>query len=86
MALNDYAYYNTTTGLIENVIWCDDAVAPTLVWPEGYAIVDIPDGGIYGEWSACGIGWSYINGQFVEPPNPNPNPDGQPVVDGAQSL
>ena len=68
MALNDYAYYNTTTGLIENVLWIDDAVAPTLVWPEGYAIVDIPTGGISGTWSMCGIGWSYINGQFVEPP------------------
>jgi hypothetical protein len=70
MALNDYAYYSTQTGLIENVLWIEDAVAPTLVWPTGYAIVDIPDGGIAGKWSMCGIGWSYINGQFVEPPNP----------------
>lgn len=72
MAMNDYAYYNTSTGLIENVIYCDDAIAPTLTWPDGYAIVDIPDGGVAGQWSMCGIGWSYINGQFVEPPNPNP--------------
>ena len=72
MALNDYAYYNTTTGLIENVLWIEDDVAPTLTWPEGYAIADIPTGGIAGAWSMCGIGWSYINGQFVEPPyNPN---------------
>jgi len=70
MALNDYAYYNIESGLIENVILCDDAIAPTLVWPEGYAIVDIPEGGISGEWSMCEIGWSYINGQFVEPPAP----------------
>jgi|688.fasta_scaffold1859866_1 hypothetical protein len=70
MTLNDYAYYNTQTGLIENVIYCDDEVAPTLVWPEGYAIVDIPTGGVPGEWSTCGIGWFYINGQFVEPPEP----------------
>lgn len=68
MALNDYAYYNTTTGLIENVIWIEDDVAPTLTWPDGYAIVDIPTGGVAGVWSMCGIGWSYINGQFVEPP------------------
>lgn len=68
MALNDYAYYNLETGLIENVIWLDDANVASLVDfpPAGYAIVDIPTGGIAGEWSMCGIGWSYINGQFVE--------------------
>lgn len=75
MALNDYAYYNVSTGLIENVIWIEDEVAPTLEWPEGYAIVDIPPGGISGEWSMCGIGWSYIDGQFVEPPKPTPPAD-----------
>ena len=79
--LNDYAYYNTETGLIENVIYCDDEVAPTLVWPEGYAIVDIPTGGLAGEWSMCGIGWSYINGQFVEPPKPpEPEPPETPTA------
>lgn len=71
MALNDYAYYNTQTGLIENVLWVEDDDVPTLVWPDGYAIVDIPTGGIGGKWSMCGIGWSYINNQFVEPLNPN---------------
>ena len=72
MALNDYAYYNKTTGLIENVIWLDTDTIDTLVNfpPEGFAIVDIPTGGIAGAWSMCGIGWSYINGQFVEPPEP----------------
>jgi hypothetical protein len=84
MTLNDYAYYNTSTGLIENVIWIEDDVAPTLGWPEGYAIVDIPTDGVAGEWSMCGIGWSYINGQFVEPPKP-PEPI-QPTVSGAQTL
>ena len=68
MALNDFAYYNTHTGLIENVILVEDDVAPTLTWPEGYAIVDLPSGGISGKWSMCGAGWSYLNGQFVEPP------------------
>lgn len=67
MALNDFAYYNTQTGLIENVILVENDVAPTLILPEGYAIVDLPDGGISGKWSMCGIGWSYLNGQFVEP-------------------
>lgn len=83
MALNNYAYYNTQTGLIENVIWVEDEVVPTLTWPEGYAVVDIPDD-ISGTWSTCGIGWSYINGEFVEPPMPEPEP--QPVSQGAQTL
>ena len=85
MALNDYAYYNTTTGLIENVILVEDSVVPTLVWPEGYAVVDIPSEGVAGEWSMCGIGWSYIGGQFVEPPAPTTGSD-QPTVTGAQTL
>jgi hypothetical protein len=77
MALNDYAYYNKTTGLIENVIWLDTDTIDTLVDfpPENYAIVDIPTGGIAGTWSMCGIGWSYINGQFVEPPEPEQPPE-----------
>ena len=83
MALNNYAYYNTATGYIENIIWIEDEVAPTLMWPDGYAVVDIPDS-LAGEWSMCGIGWSYINGQFVEPPPP-PEPV-QPEVTGAQTL
>lgn len=70
MPLNNYAYYNIGTGLIENVLYIEDAVAPTLTWPEGYAIVDIPDNALEGAWSSCGIGWSYIDGQFVEPPRP----------------
>jgi len=72
MALNDYAYYNKTTGLIENVILLDSDDIGTLINfpPENYDIVDIPTGGIAGAWSMCGIGWSYINGQFVEPPEP----------------
>ena len=85
MALNDYAYYNIQTGLIENVLWIETDVASTLTWPDGYAIVDIPDGGVPGTWSMCGIGWSYLNGQFIEPPEPFVNQD-QPTVDGAQTL
>lgn len=84
MSLNNYAYYNTSTGLIENVIYIADEVAPTLTWPEGYTIVGIPNGALEGAWSFCGIGWSYINGQFVEPPRP-PEPE-QPEVQGAQTL
>lgn len=87
MALTDYAIYRLSDGYIENVIWFDDK---TSQWtpPDGCGMVDIPgDGSLAGEWSMCGIGWSYINGQFVEPPGPvvPPAPD-QPQVDGAQTL
>lgn len=74
MALNDYAYFNVQTGLIENVLYIDDQVAPSLTWPDGYDIVDIPDGGIAGKYSMCGIGWSYLDGSFIEPPPPAPAP------------
>lgn len=84
MALNNYAYYNTNTGLIENVVYIDDDVAPTLTWPEGYAIVDIPEPTPSGTWSTCSIGWSYIGGQFVEPPQP-PSVM-QPTATGTQTL
>lgn len=92
MALNNFAYYNISTELIENVIYIENEIAPTLQWPAGYAIVDIPDG-LAGTWSMCGIGWRYINGQFVEPPEPPapvPPPDpvdpvDPPVVDAQKS-
>jgi hypothetical protein len=84
MKTNNYAYYNIGTGLIENVIYIEETVAPTLVWPEGYAIVGIPDG-LSGEWSAAGIGWSYISSQFVEPPKPD-SVTTQPTVTGADTL
>jgi hypothetical protein len=86
MKLNDYAYYNTSTGLIENIIYIDDEVAPTLVWPEGYAIVDVPTGGVAGEWGMLSSGWSYINNQFVEPPQPEVPDTAQPISQGAQDL
>lgn len=91
MSLNDYAYYNLETGLIENVVWLDGDTIGTLVdFPEqGYGLVDLPTE-LVGEWSMCGIGWSYINGQFVEPPKPEPTPipaeENQPQVQGAQTL
>lgn len=86
MELNHYAYYNTSTGLVENVLLVEDAVASTLLWPEGYKIEVIPNG-LHGEWSMCGIGWSYINGSFVEPPQPvQVAALNQPITVGAQSL
>lgn len=79
MALTDWAVYRLSDGYIENVIWFDadkDQYTPA----EGYGMVDIPgDGVLAGEWSMCGIGWSYIDGQFIEPPKP-PDPVRIPAV------
>lgn len=69
MTVEIYAYYDTNTGLIENTLAIDDAVASTLTWPDGHDVVVIPPG-TSGTWSMCGVGWSYIDGQFVEPPQP----------------
>jgi hypothetical protein len=82
--LADFALYRLSDGYIENVIWYDpDTVQYTP--EEGFGLVEIPgENGLLGAWSMCGIGWSYINGQFIEPPPP-PEPV-QPVTEGAQTL
>ena len=75
MSLKNFAYYNTESGLIENTVWLDDEHLNDLVDypPRGYALEVITDG-LIGTHSACGIGWSFINGEFVEPPQPQPQP------------
>jgi hypothetical protein len=67
MAIGNYGLYKTSTGIIENIIVWDNENTDA-IWPEGYSIILISD--IVGTWSSCGIGWSYINGEFVEPPKP----------------
>jgi hypothetical protein len=66
-----YAYINKNSSLIENIIVCDDEnpYAP----PDGIELVEIPTEGVRGEWSSLGIGWTYQNGVFVEPTNPDPD-------------
>lgn len=82
--LADFALYRLADGYIENVIWYDPDTAQYTP-AAGFDIVQIPgESGLSGEWSMCGIGWFYTNGQFIEPPPP-PEPE-QPVVDGAQTL
>ena len=71
MTLNNYAYYRLSDGYIENAILIDIDVAKTLVWPDGYAIVSMHDD-LTDKHLGCSIGWSYINGQFVEPEKPIP--------------
>ena len=61
MALTDWAVYRLSDGYIDNVIWFDADTAKYTP-PEGHGMVDIPgDGTLAGEWSMCGIGWSYID-------------------------
>jgi len=81
-----FALYSLETGLIENTILMQLSFNAEFVCPEGYGIVE--NSHSLGEWSHCGIGWSYINGEFIEPPNPIPQPKdtNQPIVDGAQTL
>lgn len=70
--IHDFAVYRLTDGYIENIIRVDldeHKYTPS----EGFSIVEIPnDNKLFGQWSMCGIGWSYINSQFVEPPEPLP--------------
>lgn len=86
MALKNYAIYDLGTGLIDNVIYLDDEHIPDLIgFPaQSFGFVELPV--LSGEWSTCGIGWSYVDGQFVEPPKPAEPVVEQPVVTGAETL
>lgn len=57
--------------LVVNVVVKD----PTGQWqpPEGCWVMDIPEG------SVAGIGWRYVDGQWIAPPPPEPEPEPEPV-------
>jgi len=77
-----YAWVNKSTHLIENMImW--DGVSPLIV-PDEYENIEAPQ--IHGEWGWLSIGWSYIDGQFVEPPQPEPVVITQSTTTGSQTL
>jgi hypothetical protein len=72
----NYGLINTQTNLCENVI----ALAEGSTWqpPEGYEVHPLVPN--------AGIGWSCINGEWVEPtPEPVPEAD-QPETTGTQEL
>lgn len=83
--MHNYAWVNKTTNRIDNVIHWDGESPYTP--PEEYDLVELPD--IQGEWSTATIGWSYVNGQFVEPPRPA-EPEApviaQPTNTGTQTV
>lgn len=68
MEPKNFAIYNLTTGLVENVVYVAEDVLAGLpdLPPEGYGAVAIPEDKPYG------IGWSYIDGQFISPFPPEP--------------
>ena len=87
MSLKNYAIYSLESGLIDNVAYIDENDLPNLIgFPaEGFGIVELPI--THGDYSACGIGWSYINGEFIEPPKPEePLAPEQPATNGAETL
>ncbi len=63
-------------GLIINAFYLDENDSYPV--PEGFSIVRIDN------VDNCGIGWSYIDGQFIEPPQLE-TPE-QPISQGAQDL
>lgn len=70
--MKPFAWINTETNLVENMISYDGETPITL--PSNVLLIEVPQEGIAGSWSMLSAGWSYIDGQFVEPPNPNPEP------------
>jgi hypothetical protein len=83
--MKNFAWINTETNLVENVIYYD-GVTPIQL-PENIILVEYPDEGIVGSWSSMGPGWNYIDNQFVEPTEPEP-PEipSQPTTTGSQTL
>jgi len=81
--MKSFAWINKETELIENII-SYDGVTP-IELPSNILLAEIPEGTV-GTWSPAGIGWSYINGQFVEPPEPEYTPPIQPTSTGSQTL
>jgi hypothetical protein len=76
--MKNFAWVNTETEFIENVIVYDGVTE--IAFPPNVLLVEIPEEGIVGAWSMAGIGWKYVNGQFVEPPLPPAPPTGVTVT------
>ena len=77
----NWAIINRETEYVENII----SVADGEIWPPSntHLAVEFPTEGISGSWSMMGIGWKYMHGQFVEPPQPEPTSN---AVGGAPNV
>ena len=65
--MKNFAWINKDNNLIENII-IYDGVTPITI-PNNIMLLEITNT-VQGSWSMLGIGWYYIDGQFVEPPKP----------------
>jgi hypothetical protein len=87
--MKNFAWVNTETEYVENIIYYD-GVTPIEI-PSNVLLVEMPEKGIAGAWSMAGIGWKYVRGQFIEPPepepvlNPTPTPT-EPTIGGAPNV
>lgn len=68
--MKNFAWINTDTNTVENTIVYDGETP--LALPSNVILVEYPAEGIAGSWSMMGAGWGYVDGQFVEPPQPEP--------------
>lgn len=64
--MKNYALINTENIVVNVTRW--DGISP---WqpPAGQQAVELT--------SEAGIGWSYIDGQFIPPPEPEPTPEAE---------
>jgi hypothetical protein len=60
--MKNYALIETATTLVVNIMVWDGK--PPWTPPEGCIAVVIPEG------SNAGIGWTYVDGEFIAPPEP----------------
>lgn len=66
--MKNFAWINTETEYVENIIAYDGETE--LILPPNTLLVEFPEEGIQGSWSMLSVGWKYMHGQFVEPPEP----------------
>lgn len=59
--MKDFALVNTQSNLVENTIFWDGTTEYSP--PDGFMLIELS------EENLAGVGWSYIDGVFVEPPS-----------------
>jgi len=64
MAVSQWYVYRSSDGKIVNKIEYDNEVDQYQP-PEGHKMVESVT--LKGKWSMCGIGWTYKDGNFIEP-------------------
>ena len=80
--MKNFAWINTETEYVENTIIYDGETPLEL--PSNVILIEFPAEGIEGSWSMMSAGWKYVDGQFVEPPEPGAPPSN--VIGGAPNV